>query len=195
MKTLTYTKKLRIALIYTFIVITFIPMFHWNILNQYFNPHFTTEEGLFYDLYDNIYYPTVKAGTKLVLGTLWKMISPSWKDTRWINWYYENPDGAWERVKVPNMGPKYREKRSLWHSWLWDLKQPRFEDALNTDIRTRKSYAAYLCRQLKNAGHEPQQIRPRSTRKKIPRPNAAEGWSYVTAPIQRYIHYEVYPCK
>lgn len=203
MKLAISMKKLKLILIYAFIVFSFIPTFHTNVLRAYFNPEFPpygtdekpTEGGLVKNIYLTLTYPLIEYGGKIDIGSFWKMVSPIWKETKWVNWYYEDQQGNWKLVEdLPNLSPEYRAQRSFLNKWIWDFRIARFEGSLIRFPQMRKAYARYLCKQLYDEGKRPNKIMPITARKNIPLPKDYGNWSTAGAPYSRYTKHEVLSC-
>jgi len=174
MKTLVLPKKAKLILIYAFIIVSFIPLFHVNIFEPYFDSDFKTHlsngfiidetrgHGAVKDTYLTIAQPFVNFALKTGMMTLWRAVSPSWKQVRWTEWYAKYPNSTWQLIETPNLSPRYREQRSSWNMWLWDFKQGRFEASVTQFEYVRKGYARYLCEQLKNSGQQPTHLKSES---------------------------------
>lgn len=199
MKTQKIHKNLKLIFIYTFILISFLPIFHINILKAYFSPLFTdhapSDAGAIHDFYLRVSGPILHVSDKIGMSNLWKFVSPVPKENFYVNWYGKNREGIWELIELPNLSPEYRKQRSSLNIWFWDFKLARFEQGLTNFKIYRNQYAAYLCKHIQSNGQQLQQIKAESVIKTIPTPNQDNVLSWTKAEVNRITKYEIFSCQ
>jgi hypothetical protein len=120
------------------------------------------------------------------LGTRWRMLSPSWKNTYYIAWQAKTIRGDIVPVTVTHadMSPQYRSERGLFNALLFDFKAGRVQSSLVHDIPFRGAYARYLGRKIEQEQHwTPTHLRLIRKQLGIPKPSeaAAQRWSPMRA--------------
>lgn len=189
--------RVRALLIHAGILATFVPLLHYNLLVPQFAP---SRRGTppapgappsCFERYRRVSRPLVELGRVAILGTKWRMFSPSWKKLFWIDWEARRADGTWVLVPTRNLSPRDRATRGVLDAWLFDFKRGRLQASLVHQETFRRGVARWLAREVeRRRGWRPTAIRARYQEKSIPPPGTAPGWSPGEAPVGRVRVYE-----
>lgn len=191
----------RYPLIYAFIIFTFMPIFHYNIVSPYIIPNpqrsARLQNRLAREVYLNYARVVTKAGVKTGLARIWKMYTPAMKAVVFVEWHAMHPDGDWVYLDTPDFSAAYWERRNWLTVRFRDFKEPLLNAHLvQPEARSlHKSYARYLCREAKHRlGWQPVAIKGIRKAKKIPRPSDAKEWSPFATDGFRELDYPIVRC-
>jgi hypothetical protein len=195
-----FVQKLKIALIYFFILTSFIPLFHYNVVQEYFVPreeyikkqHPTAPLSVYKFIVGSI----VKYSKRFVLGTVWKMYSSGRRTSHWFDWHLLHPNGAWILLETPNHSPRHRINRSFIDGALFDFKLGILQLSLDKQAELKQSYQDYLCRKAADqTGWAPLAVKPvKHVFVKRP-PHLKGNSSFFTAPSDYSVPYPNHVCR
>ena len=111
-------------------------------------------------------------------GTIWRLYSPTWKHTIWLEFVRVDAEGVETAIPTMNLSPTYRAERSTLDSLLFDIKVAIVQSRLSSMQQLQEAYARYLCGRL---GPHVARIRAYRFHVMIP-PNFEGGDSFANIP-------------
>ncbi|MCP3977757.1 MAG: hypothetical protein GY716_00305 [bacterium] len=181
---------LRRRALYLLFALSFVGLFHANVVLQWMTPPART-------VWTKPYYVVAEYGRRLGLAATWRMYSPTPRLLKVAEWYALSPEGEWVEVEMPNLGPRHRSRRNAPLSWLRDFKLARAHDEYLYDLGDagkQRSYVAWHLPEIeRRLGWRPLALRVELKQARIPGPRSKTDWTPYNAPLATFDTIEVAP--
>jgi hypothetical protein len=142
-----FRSKYRLYFVIFVILLIFVPSLHRNYVEDLkLIPRNT--DNVWAQAYWMAITPFAVVSRAFLTDTLWRMYSPTWKRSIWIEWYALDQSKVMTLWPTPTFDPEYRAKTSRLQLEFFDLKEPKIQSELNHGHRERISYGIYLCRKI-----------------------------------------------
>ena len=125
----------------------------------------------------------LRQGQEVGLGTMWRLYSPTWKFTIWIDWVRVDAAGNESPLNTVGLSPEYRDRRGTLDATFFDTKYAIVQSRFFTWPQIRDSFGKYLC---KTSRTQPARIRAYASRVTIP-PDFGRGEEFRKIPPTRSV--------
>lgn len=184
---------------YAFIALTFTSILHVNVAVPYLgaSPGMSADPDRARSLAGQLYGTVLAIGHRIGMASEWKMYSPVPRWLRLAECQARDPQGRWVPVPLPNMGPAYRDTRSLASAMLWDFKNARILDNhfyYAYDPAVTRAYLRHHAERLtRTLGWTPQALRVVVRGAPIPAPGQRGDWTPQAATLDHVLAEYEYP--